>query len=236
MIDRIYYRVQELASRWGCSVDDLIHLGVTGQAQICVNVYGLVAGMSRTRLDFSGRDYDAAFNDQQRQEATAHDALIEHWMCRTTEDMPDGVYELTHETLRLMEIADPFPHELDEGFKFDGGWWTCDFDPPVLVNMGHLCILHEEVTRLERDVFSVYGKNASTKGGSGESPVSPRERTTYLNIIGAMLELMKSPRPGRDSDAAVIAEIEDNYREKPGISARTLQDKFAAAKRSLSAS
>ena len=95
MIERIYYRVQELASRWGCSVDDLIHLGVTGQAQICVNVYGLVAGMSRTRLDFSGRDDDAAFNDQQRQEATAHDALIERWMCRTTEDMPDGVYELS---------------------------------------------------------------------------------------------------------------------------------------------
>ena len=236
MIERIYYRVQELASRWGCSVDDLIHLGVTGQAQICVNVYGLGTGMSRTKLDLSGPDDDAAFTDQQRQEATAHDALIERWMCRATEDMPDGVYEQTHETLRFMEIADPFPHELYEGFKFDGGWWICDFDPPVLVNMGHLCILHEEVTRLERDVFSVYGKRASTNGGSGESPVSPRERTTYLKIIGAMLELMKSPRPGRDSDTAVIDEIERNYRDKPGISTRTLQEKFAAAKRSLSAS
>jgi len=192
--------------------------------------------MSRTKLDLSGPDDDAAFTDQQRQEATAHDALIERWMCRATEDMPDGVYEQTHETLRFMEIADPFPHELYEGFKFDGGWWICDFDPPVLVNMGHLCILHEEVTRLERDVFSVYGKRASTNGGSGESPVSPRERTTYLKIIGAMLELMKSPRPGRDSDTAVIDEIERNYRDKPGISTRTLQEKFAAAKRSLSAS
>ena len=69
-----------------------------------------------------------------------------------------------------------------------------------------------------------------------QSAPNARAETTYLNIIGAMLELMKSPRPGRDSDAAVIAEIEDNYREKPGISARTLQEKFAAAKRSLNAS
>ena len=69
-----------------------------------------------------------------------------------------------------------------------------------------------------------------------QRPIQNREKTTYLNIIGAMLELMKSPRPGRDSDTAVIDEIERNYRDKPGISTRTLQEKFAAAKRSLSAS
>ena len=69
-----------------------------------------------------------------------------------------------------------------------------------------------------------------------QSVPNARAETTYLNIIGAMLELMKSPRPGRDSDAAVISEIEQNYRDKPGISTRTLQEKFAAAKRSLSAS
>jgi len=69
-----------------------------------------------------------------------------------------------------------------------------------------------------------------------QSVPNARAETTYLNIIGAMLELMKSPRPGRDSDTAVIDEIERNYRDKPGISTRTLQEKFAAAKRSLSAS
>ena len=39
------------------------------------------------------------------------------------EDMPDGVYELTHETLRLLDMPNAFPHELDDGFKFDRGWW-----------------------------------------------------------------------------------------------------------------
>jgi hypothetical protein len=148
--------------------------------------------------------------------------------------MPDGVYELTHETLRILEMTDPFPHELDEAFKFDGCWWSCDFDPPVVVDVEHLCILHEEMTRLERDVFS--GNEEKASASPAGEPISPRERTTYLNIIGAMLELLQTPRPGRVSDAAVIRELEENYKDKPGIRERTLQDKFAAAKRSLRAS
>lgn len=66
-----------------------------------------------------------------------------------------------------------------------------------------------------------------------QSTPGARAETTYLNIIGAMLELLKTPREGRDNDAAVIEEIVKNYADKPGISPRTLQEKFAAAKRSL---
>ena len=64
-------------------------------------------------------------------------------------------------------------------------------------------------------------------------PLNGRQTTTFLNIIGALLELIHSPRPGRDSEASVIRELLDNYSEKPGISKRTLEDKFADAKRSL---
>lgn len=60
-----------------------------------------------------------------------------------------------------------------------------------------------------------------------------RERETLLTIIGVMLELLKSPKPGRDSDAAVIKEMLDNYGDKPGIKERTLQEKFPIAKRTL---
>lgn len=66
-----------------------------------------------------------------------------------------------------------------------------------------------------------------------EENLKPRSETTYLNIIGAMLELLKSPRTGRENDAAIIQEIVNNYSDKPGISSRTLQDKFALAKRTL---
>jgi len=68
---------------------------------------------------------------------------------------------------------------------------------------------------------------------SAEKPLGNRERGTLLNIIGALLELIQSPRKGRDSEAAVIAELVNNYPEKSGISSRTLQEKFALAKRNL---
>ncbi len=70
-------------------------------------------------------------------------------------------------------------------------------------------------------------------GGGTENAPSSRERTTYLNIVAALLELTLTPREGRTSEARVIREIVENYGEKPGISERTLAQKFAEAKRSL---
>jgi hypothetical protein len=66
-------------------------------------------------------------------------------------------------------------------------------------------------------------------------PISKQEETTYLNIIGALLELLRTPRSGRDSDAAVIRELMEDYGEKPGISKATLETKFAEARRRLQA-
>lgn len=83
---------------------------------------------------------------------------------------------------------------------------------------------------------SIMDKPEDKGGAIDEKPLSTRERTAYLNIIGAMLELIKSPRPGRDTDAAVIEELVENYKDKYGISESNLNRKFPEAKRSLSAS
>lgn len=60
-----------------------------------------------------------------------------------------------------------------------------------------------------------------------------RAEATYLTIIGALLELARNPRPGRDSDAAMIRELIENYSDKPGIAKSTLEAKFAEARRRL---
>ncbi|MCJ0764170.1 hypothetical protein [Variovorax terrae] len=65
--------------------------------------------------------------------------------------------------------------------------------------------------------------------------LGPRQHTTYLNTIAVLLEMVLSPRPGRDSEAAVIAEMVNNYPDKQGISTRTLAEKFGKAKQSLRA-
>jgi hypothetical protein len=66
-----------------------------------------------------------------------------------------------------------------------------------------------------------------------QSVPGQRTKATYLTIIGGLLELVRSPRQGRDSDAAVIRELVENYDDKSGISKTTLEMCFSEAKRQL---
>ena len=65
-----------------------------------------------------------------------------------------------------------------------------------------------------------------------EKPVGIRERTSYQNIVGALLAQLTA---GKANDTTVINQALTDYPNKPGISERKLQDVFAAAKRSLGA-
>lgn len=102
----------------------------------------------------------------------------------------------------------------------------------------------KEVARWVRDngIKSVYSfdldapvtpapAKATTPGQ--DKPLSKRERTTYLNTIAVLVELMQSPRPDRDSEAAIIREMLGNYSDLPGISKRKLEDVFRDAKQSM---
>lgn len=71
--------------------------------------------------------------------------------------------------------------------------------------------------------------------------ISPRSETTYLNIVGGLLNLMLGKAPsGRpyssfETVESVISALLAHYEGHPGISERTLWAKFAAAKRHLNA-
>lgn len=68
-----------------------------------------------------------------------------------------------------------------------------------------------------------------------------RAETTYLNIIGGLLALMMGkspagkPQSAFENQAAIISALLAHHEGKPGIAGRTLEEKFAAAKRSLTA-
>lgn len=93
------------------------------------------------------------------------------------------------------------------------------------------------------------GGEATTKGNEDDSPtgavtpetLSPRAETTYLNIIGGLLVLMLGNSPAGKpqsvfgSQTAIIDALLGHFQSKPGIAPRTLQEKFAAATRSLNA-
>jgi hypothetical protein len=95
-------------------------------------------------------------------------------------------------------------------------------------------LTHElDTTKGERDSLRAM---VEKMGAPGE-----RSETTYLNIIGGLLALMlgKSPlgkpQSSFENQASIISALLAHYDGKPGIAARTLEEKFAASKRSLAA-
>lgn len=72
------------------------------------------------------------------------------------------------------------------------------------------------------------------------SKVSDRSEAAYLHIIGAMVSLFLGNSPSGKphsvfrSQAAIVDALTAHYKNLPGLSKRTLDEKFAAAKRSLS--
>lgn len=120
MIERDYYRLQELAERWGCTVADLLHLGIQDRAQVCVNIYGMATGMSKTRMrtedSWSDLGLDVeSLTDEERRDVEAFDAAFQRWKARTTKPMPDGVFELGPDDLRFLDMPRAFPYELGGG-------------------------------------------------------------------------------------------------------------------------
>lgn len=82
----------------------------------------------------------------------------------------------------------------------------------------------------------------STASDSKPCSLSDRAETTYLNIIGGMLTLMLGQSPSGapyssfETQEAIISAMVAHYGRTMGIAERTLQSKFAQAKRQLQAS
>jgi hypothetical protein len=92
--------------------------------------------------------------------------------------------------------------------------------------------------RSERDQLLVE-KQAPAAQASPPKPLGPRAETSYLNIIGAMVELFVTKSPAGKphsvftSRGTVIDALVASYGDRDGISQRGLEEKFAAARKSL---
>lgn len=77
---------------------------------------------------------------------------------------------------------------------------------------------------------------------NAEAVLGSRQETTYLNIIGGLIELMLGESPSGkklsvyENSAAIIDALLAKYENISGISKRTLDEKFAVAKKRISAS
>lgn len=221
-----YVSLERAGVLLGVSANDLIHAGAFDQVQICVNIYARAVGLSMHRID-TAIDVDYTDLDiETRQEALAINKIFCDWIDRLKINvMPAGIYEVTQDDLRLFEMPEHESVELDEASRSDDrGLWEIKFDPHVNATRSDLVMLTTELERI------------GTSGGINitaiDKPLATRERTSYLNIIGALLSQLTA---GKANDTTVINQAVTDYGAKPGISQRKLQQTFAEAKRSLGA-
>lgn len=87
-----------------------------------------------------------------------------------------------------------------------------------------------------------FERAVSDRAADKEKPLGKREETTLLNITGALLSLLLGKTPAGNpqsvfkDQAAVIDALLASHEGKAGIAKRTLEEKLAQAKRSLSSS
>lgn len=95
----------------------------------------------------------------------------------------------------------------------------------------------EEYLRVVRENIAL--RAASIAGGGHERPLSPKERTTYRNIVGGLLTLFLTPGPNGKSrsgyldQSAVIDALLAHFPNVQGLSERNLQKYFADGKRAV---
>lgn len=100
--------------------------------------------------------------------------------------------------------------------------------------------IESKKVRQEKDDLERINQSLQAMAEKMSTP-GERAETTYLNIIGALLELVLGKSPSGksysvfSSQAAIISALLGHHEGKPGIASRTLEEKFAAAKRALSA-
>jgi len=102
--------------------------------------------------------------------------------------------------------------------------------------------LRELIRKLTEERDSLRGENQSLKAMVDKKAMpDPRSEATFLNIIGSLLKLMLMTSPAGkphsifESQAAIISALLAYHPNVPGISDRTLEQKFADANRSLAA-
>jgi|GEM_PF-1973465 len=86
-----------------------------------------------------------------------------------------------------------------------------------------------------------FKKALASQVANAEAALGPRQETTYLNIIGGLIELMLGESPAGkklsvyENSAAIIDALLAKYENVYGITKRTLDEKFAVAKKRISA-
>jgi hypothetical protein len=238
-----YLPLGEAAAELELKPSRLLHAGGMGEVQICMNVYARNRDIVMKAYSFEDDGTEGMSSEEIEELKAESEVLLKmtreqleenqrQWEKRKqwskhAQEMPAGIYQLLEDDIRRLEMPETESVEIFEALKKnEDGWWSVEFQEPLLITNADLVVLKEEIRHWSKE-------NEKEISASAEKILGAREKNSYLRIIGAMLELLKNPRPGRLDDAAVIRELLANYSDREGISERNLAAKFAEAKRLL---
>lgn len=231
---REYWPLAYGAKQLGATVNDMIHAAGQRQIQLCINLFQLVEEEHRHRIPMPDEELTNSELSTGLEDAPlSTDELLAHqeFWARTTTGMPDGLYELYFDDARRLELSATDTICIKEAVRFDGKeWWIAEFKSAADVDLEKLVIRSEELHKFQIDHAT-----------AGADKLDKRERSSFLNLIGLMVQALRAKPGGQHSESAVIQRLLDmemRLRASPekklyGLSQRNLEKQFQSARESL---
>jgi hypothetical protein len=237
-----YDRLGELADAWKCTEEDIFHRH--GQGTIKLGV--LVQNAGLVGLDANGRVL--GYYRVSGVLSIPRDCAVNWELGGTERAEVEAVYVDPDCPPVIQGQPRPEFHDLEPS-NYPPNWapgcsWITPEGNHGLIREFRLGIYFGASFRLEKGAVDrgrivVHAGERARFERNKPSVLDTRAETTYLNIIGGLLDLMLGKTPAGkaqsvyDNQAAVINALLAHYEGKPGVARRTLEEKFAAAKRSL---
>jgi hypothetical protein len=212
--EKDWFTLSEVAERWECGQNEIIHYGSLSLLEICVvvpnNIY----------------DYKVP-----------PDCEYKNTISPGSER--EGDPQIIALNVRdIKDIENKGKHTIYGGRygTYEFLWYTIEeycrnnvSAEPVQVDASNL-----RITKLARDKFE---KEHNVGAFSEESPdikpdsISETKERNYQKIIGALLSLLKGKRTQPYTNTLIIQELHDKYTNNNGFSKSSLDTKFAEAKK-----
>jgi hypothetical protein len=211
--ERNYFKFSELMTRWQCNADDIRYLIINRTLRPSYFVDENVKSEKLVRHESGGVekvpiDYESIYPPR--------GLFYLHFLGQRS------AFDCTFSAVSPSRQRPDFVAEFED-------FYVLDEELPLEQVLEYGVVTMEELAIVEREL------SGHSENQQPPEKLSSRERTTFLNTIAVMLELLQNPRPGRDSSAAIIREMVDNYSDKPGIAISSLEKRFSEAAKSLNA-
>lgn len=223
---KIFYSFFEVAERWDVPLDELLHWGISGHIVFCFNYIGEAAPLDEANIEMNAS-----------QDGISVDATFTVVGCVPLPST--AIYRILTEgdTPLVFALKDGGIGAAVRSITREGAISGYELQNDRIMTGDDLVVMADEVDRMEKeypDLLAIKGKI-----GAGETspwrPVPARTERTDIHIIGGMLELLlgEAGQTSFKSDAEIITTLIERCPGLPGMSKRTLEERFCKAKKAI---